>query len=169
MAKNLDICLYPDPVLREQCLEVDRFDSELAAFLDDMALTMYRANGVGLAAPQVGVTRRVTVVDCSDEGNEIIELINPLIIAAEGKVSSEEGCLSIPDYRAAVSRNEWIKVEALDRTGKPFQLEAEGLLSFCIQHEIDHLNGVLFVDHMSRLKQQLFKKKYQKRQRLEQE
>lgn len=157
MAKR-EVRIFPDPVLREKCSDVDHFGGELAQLLDDMRETMYQEHGIGLAAPQVGETIRVTVVDVSEDGSECIELINPTIISSDGKVSSEEGCLSIPDYRDTVTRNATISVEAYDREGTKFQLDATELLSICIQHEIDHLDGVLFVDRLSRLKRDIFKR-----------
>ena len=162
MASLLEICLYPDSVLREKCEEVTSIDADILKLLDDMAETMYDAPGIGLAAPQIGVTKRITVIDVSEEGNELIELINPVIKEASGKIDSEEGCLSIPDYRDTIKRNETVKVEALNRDGELFEIEADGILSRCLQHEIDHLDGVLFVDKLSRLKRELFKKKYKK-------
>ncbi len=137
---------------------VDTIDTSIHTLLDDMAETMYDARGIGLAAPQVGILKRVCVIDVSESRRERLDFINPEIISSQGKVSSEEGCLSIPDYRETIFRKEKISVRALDRTGAAFELEADGLLAICIQHELDHLDGVLFVDHLSRLKRELFKR-----------
>lgn len=153
-----EIVIFPDPVLKQVAQPVSSFDRALHKLLDDMAHTMYEAPGVGLAANQVGELTRVAVVDVSRDQDELIELINPEIVSRQGKTSGEEGCLSIPDYRDVVERSERISVKYLDRSGKPLTLEADGLLSVCIQHEIDHLDGVLFVDRLSRLKRELFKK-----------
>mgnify|MGYP001308224550 CR=1 FL=1 len=154
----LKIKIYPDPILRLQSESVEIFDAELKKILDDMYETMIKAGGIGLAAPQVGISRQIAVIDISDERNERIELINPKIIWAEGKVDSEEGCLSIPEYRDRIKRSKEIVVRAQDSVGKELEIKAEGLLSICMQHEIDHLNGILFVDRMSRLKRELFKR-----------
>jgi peptide deformylase len=152
----LPIITYPDPRLKEKAAEVTDFDSSLHSFLDDMIQTMYHADGIGLAATQVAVMKRVAVIDVSEERNSPIELINPIITARSGKVTSKEGCLSIPDFRETITRAESVSVSAVDRHGKPFSFDATELLSFCVQHEIDHLDGVLFVDHLSNLKKQLF-------------
>lgn len=159
----LPIFKYPEEVLRQECQEVTDFDSSLAELLDNMSQTMYEAQGIGLAAPQIGVTKQITVIDVSAEEPELVEFINPTIVSKEGSVSSEEGCLSIPEYRESVKRAENIVVEAFDRSGKPFRMDADGLLSICLQHEIDHLHGVLFIDHLSRLKREMFKRWYKKR------
>lgn len=154
----LEIRIFPDPLLKEVSIEVSKFDRELHDLLDKMKATMYAANGIGLASPQVGILKRVAVIDVSDERNQPLELINPEIISKEGSVTSEEGCLSIPEYRDTVKRNERIRVKASDRFGKVSELEADGLLAICIQHEIDHLDGILFIDRLSRLKRELFKR-----------
>ena len=153
---------YPDPLLKEQTELVTNFDSSLTTLLDDMAETMYASQGIGLAAPQIGELLRVTVIDVGEEKPELIEFINPQIVSANGKTSSEEGCLSIPEYRETVSRNDTITVEAFNRSGEPFTLEADNILAICLQHEIDHLDGVLFTDRLSPLKRRLFKKWYNK-------
>lgn len=158
-----EICIYPDDVLRQKTIPVTEFSRTLHTLLDDMRETMYAAHGVGLAAPQIGELVRVTVIDVSDSGNEPVEFINPVITAREGNVSSEEGCLSIPDFRETITRFERVTVDAVDRHGAPFQVDAEGLLAICLQHEIDHLEGILFIDHLSRLKRDMFKKKWGKR------
>lgn len=163
----LDLVLYPDDRLRQECESVTEITDEVRTLLDNMAETMYEAPGIGLAAPQVGKLIRAIVVDVgTDEEGEpsgdLHQLINPVITAKEGQTESEEGCLSIPDIREMVKRSEKIEVKAVDRDGKDVTLEADGLLSICIQHEIDHLNGVLFIDYLSRLKKELIKKKLKK-------
>lgn len=159
----LDIRIFPDPVLKQPAAEVTDVDATVRRLLTDMVDTMYAANGVGLAAPQVGISRRIAVVDVSEEGNKPMHFVNPEIIAREGETSSEEGCLSIPDYRDTISRNSKVTVRAIDINGNPFELHADGLLAICLQHEIDHLDGILFVDRLSRLKREMFKKWFQKR------
>ncbi|MCB0353476.1 MAG: peptide deformylase [Bdellovibrionales bacterium] len=162
MAK-LPVRKFPDPVLREKCGPVETFDSELFQLLDDMAETMYAENGIGLAAPQVGVSQQITVIDVGEENPNLLEFINPQIVARDGNTPSEEGCLSIPEYRDTIKRSERVTVRALDRTGSTFEVEADDLFAICLQHEIDHLNGVLFIDHLSPLKRALFKKWLKKR------
>lgn len=163
MAK-LEIYKYPNPVLKQVTNNVTEFNSALHKFLDDMSETMYVANGVGLAAPQVGDLRRITVIDVSDERKNLIEFINPQITHREGATTHEEGCLSIPDYREHVDRNAIVHVSAVDRHGKAFEVQAEGLLAICLQHEIDHLDGILFIDRLSRLKKEIFRRWYKKQQ-----
>lgn len=158
----LEIKKYPDPILKEVTRSVDVFDASLWKLLDNMGETMYEAGGIGLAAPQIGVLSQIAVIDVSREENSLIEFINPVIISKQGKIKSEEGCLSIPDYRDTVQRATSVAVRAQNRNGKEFTLEAEELLSICLQHEIDHLNGVLFIDHLSRLKRELFKRWFSK-------
>jgi len=158
----LDIKIYPDPILKQKAEDVTVFDQKLEKLLDDMAQTMYAAPGVGLAAPQIGICQRVAVVDVSEDRNDLIHLVNPEIILREGKKSGEEGCLSIPEYRDTVERSASISVRAFDKKGKQFEFDATDLLSVCVQHELDHLDGVLFVDRLSRLKRELFKKWVQK-------
>jgi peptide deformylase len=148
----LDIHLLGSPVLRQPSTEVPAVDAEVRRFIDDLFETMDAAKGIGLAANQVGVTRRVAVVGVEDTR---LVLVNPVILSAEGKARAEEGCLSIPDAYGEVTRAERIVVEALDREGTRYRREASGLLARAIQHEIDHLDGILFVDHLSTLKRQL--------------
>lgn len=158
----LDVVLYPDERLATQCEPVAQVDEELNRFIDDMFETMYDHEGIGLAAPQVGVLKRVVTIDIEgDKANQVV-LINPEIIESSGETGIEEGCLSIPGHRALVQRKEKVKVKALNRQGEEIIFEADGLFAICIQHEIDHLNGVLFVDHLSALKRQRIKEKMQK-------
>lgn len=135
----------PDPVLRERAIEVTKFNSNLHKLLDDMALTMYDAEGVGLAAPQVGISKRVIVVDVGDE-NGLIEMVNPEIVERSGEQLGPEGCLSIPNLNGEVRRSQRIKLKGQDRNGNPFEMEATDYLARAFQHEVDHLNGVLFTD-----------------------
>lgn len=161
-----EILLYPDPRLRRPALPVDQVDDELRRLIEDMAETMYQAPGIGLAAVQIDVSKRVVVIDVSAERNQLHVFINPEILSREGEHALEEGCLSLPGVYEPVTRARWVRVKALDRNGVPFELEAEELLAACIQHEIEHLDGKMFVDHLSRLKQQRIRKKQQKHQRL---
>ena len=164
----LDIVLYPDPRLREECEPVQEVSEEIRTLLENMAETMYDAPGIGLAAPQVGSNYRVCVVDVGDPDEEskstntLLKLVNPYIVHKEGKIDSEEGCLSIPSVRETIKRYERVVVEALDQDGNEMTIEANGLLSICLQHEIDHLDGVLFIDYLSKIKQQLIKSKMRK-------
>lgn len=156
---QLPILEYPDPRLRIRAEPVTEFDAALAQLVADMFATMYEAPGIGLAATQVNVHRRVLVVDVSEERNEPICLVNPEILHAEGTVSYEEGCLSVPDVFEAVERAERVQVRACNERGELLELEVDGLLAICIQHEMDHLEGKLFVDYLSSLKRNRLKKK----------
>ena len=147
-----DLYLLGSPILRQRSNEVGEVDAEVRGLVDDLFETMDVAKGVGLAANQVGVGRRVAVVGVEGER---LALVNPVILSAEGKVREEEGCLSMPDAYGEVTRPDRIVLEALDREGKPYRREAGGLLARAIQHEIDHLDGILFIDHLSTLKRQL--------------
>ena len=161
----LNIVTYPDSILRQKTKDVDQIDGQLQQLIDNMAMTMYEAPGVGLAAIQVGVDKQILVYDVApgDQSRQLNVLINPKIISAEGQVLSEnEGCLSVPDYRANVKRASRILVEGLDRDAHPQRIEAEGLLAIVLQHEIDHLNGTLFIDHISALKRQMYERKMKK-------
>jgi peptide deformylase len=158
----LDILCFPDARLRTKAVPVAEVTDGIREFLDDMLETMYDAPGIGLAATQVNVHQQIIVVDVSEEKNQPHCFINPVITKLEGEEICQEGCLSVPEYFADVQRAEKIKVKALDRDGKEFELEAEGLLAVCIQHEMDHLNGKLFVDYLSPLKQQRLRKKFEK-------
>lgn len=144
------------------------FDEELQTLIDNMIETMYAAPGVGLAAPQVGKSKRLTVVDISSREDKfpLIVLINPVILTCEGEIEFEEGCLSLPEYTAKVKRAEKVVVNALDREGKAMEIEATDLLAVALQHEIDHLDGVLLIDRISPIKREFFKKRYKKSQKL---
>ena len=142
MALRKIICIE-DELLRKKSRPVEKFDEKLHRLLDDMAETMYNANGVGLAAPQVAVLRRVVVMDC---GDGLIEMVNPEILETEGEQDGPEGCLSVPDYEGEVERAEIVHCEYYDRKGRKMLIKADGLLAVCIQHELDHLDGVLFID-----------------------
>jgi peptide deformylase len=160
----LPIRLIPDPVLRVNCSEVTAFDETLRRLVDDMVETMYGAPGVGLAAPQVGVEKRLAVVDVSvgRERGRLLVLINPRIVEEEGRVVDVEGCLSIPDVTEKVARPAWIKVVAQDLDGASFELEAEEFEARAICHEIDHLNGVLFIDHLHGLRKDKVRRQMKK-------
>ena len=161
----LDILHYPDDRLRNKAKPVATVDITIQKLVDDMLETMYRAPGIGLAATQVNITQRVIVVDVSEEKNQPMCMINPEILAKDGVEQHEEGCLSVPGFYETVERAEHIKVRALDRNGVAFELETGGLLAVCIQHEIDHLDGKLFVDYLSPLKRSRIKKKLEKMQK----
>ena len=154
-----NIHLFGSPVLRQRSDEVSQVDAETRRFIDDLFETMDAAKGVGLAANQVGITRRVAVVGV--DGERLV-LVNPVILSAEGSSREEEGCLSVPDAYAEVTRPERIVFEALDREGNPYRREAGGLLARAIQHEIDHLDGILFLDHLSTLKRQLLMSRWKR-------
>jgi len=156
------ILTYPDPELKKKSAPVTIINDRIRELVNDMAETMYDAPGVGLAAPQIGVHQRVIVIDVSpkDEPPELIVAINPEIIHAEGESYEEEGCLSVPRYGANVRRHARVVVKAVNLEGEEVTFRAEGLLAIAFQHEIDHLNGILFVDHLSPLKKEIFRKKY---------
>jgi len=155
----LDIYVLGAPVLREETKVVDEVTDELRSLIDDMFETMYAAKGIGLAAPQIGRSERITVIDV--DGRQLV-LVNPEIVLAEGKEREEEGCLSIPDIYGDVDRAKRVVVRALDRDGKPFEIDAEDLLARCMQHEIDHLHGRLFIDHLSLVKRRAALAKWEK-------
>ena len=159
----LNILKYPDKKLRTIAKPVLSVDETIKQQVKDMFETMYEAPGVGLAATQINFHKRIIVIDISDQCNEPICLINPEILEESGEIQCEEGCLSVPDYYENVVRANDIKVKALNQNGESFELEASEMLSVCIQHEIDHLNGILFVDHLSKLKQKRLKKKNEKK------
>ena len=159
------LIILPDPLLRQVSKPIERVDADLQRLADDMLETMYDAPGIGLAAIQIGVPRRMLVIDVSREGEEKQPLVfvNPEVVASTDERSVyEEGCLSIPDYYAEVERPATVTVKYLDRDGKEQTVQADGLLATCLQHEIDHLNGVLFIDHISRLKRDMVIKKFTK-------
>ena len=158
----LEILKYPDKRLRTVAKPVENVNSEIKKQVKDMLETMYDAPGIGLAATQVNFHQRLIVVDVSEECNEPICLINPEIIEKNGEIEWEEGCLSVPNYYESVKRANEIKVSALNELGQSFEIEASEMLAVCIQHEMDHLNGILFVDHLSKLKQKRLKKKAEK-------
>lgn len=160
------ILQYPDPRLRRKAEAVTEVTDEVRKLVDDMAETMYHAPGIGLAAIQIGVAQRVVVIDLSEDHNQLQVFINPEIVTSDGEQVMEEGCLSVPGIFESVTRAGAVRVRALDREGRPFEIEANGLLATCIQHEIDHLNGKVFVDYLSRLKQERIRKKLEKHQRL---
>jgi peptide deformylase len=164
MAK-LDILHYPDARLHTIAKPVAAVDSRIRQLVDDMAETMYAAPGIGLAATQVNVHERVVVIDISETHDDLLVLINPEIIAQSGTEESEEGCLSVPGIYDKIKRAEQVTVRALDRSGKSFDLKADGLLAVCIQHEMDHLIGKVFVDYLSGLKRNRIKAKLQKQAR----
>ena len=162
------IQFVPDPVLRKSALPVENITDKTLQLLDDMAETMYDAPGIGLAGPQIGELKRLIVMDCSrdDEKSELWQMINPEVIElSEDNSTLEEGCLSIPGHTAEVSRPDWIKLRFTDIKGKEQQIKAEGLLAACIQHEIDHLDGILFIDHLSKLKRDIIWRKVLKEAR----
>lgn len=158
----LNILHYPDDRLHTIAKPVKEVDEQIRTLVENMAETMYAAPGIGLAATQVNIHKRVIVVDISEGKNQLIAFINPEITFREGISEHEEGCLSVPGIYEKVSRSERITVEALDKEGKPFKLDADGLLAVCIQHEIDHLDGKVFVEYLSRLKQTRIKQKLKK-------
>jgi peptide deformylase len=161
----LSILEFPDPRLRKKASPVVRVDDELGRLIDDMFETMYEAPGIGLAATQVDVHQRLLVADVSTEKNEPHVLINPDIVEKDGVAITEEGCLSVPGYYEEVERADHIKVRFLDRQGQPVERDFEGLLAVCVQHEIDHLNGRLFVDYLSEAKRQRIRKRLLKERR----
>lgn len=162
----LEILHYPDSRLRTLAQPVAQVDDEIRALVDNMFETMYAAPGIGLAATQVNSDRRVVVIDVSEDRSNPLCLINPEILEIRGSEEMEEGCLSVPGFFETVQRADWVRARALDRDGKEFELETEGLLAVCIQHEIDHLDGKLFVDYLSQLKRTRIRKKLEKQERL---
>jgi peptide deformylase len=160
----LKIRTYPDPVLKESAREVHDIDGRLNALVDSMVQTMYAAPGIGLAAPQVGESRRLIVLDTDHQnpGKQLLKLINPEIIETHGSITWEEGCLSVVDYNAEVKRAAQVLVRAYTPDQKEIQIEADGLLAVVLQHEIDHLEGKLFIDRISRIKRELYRRKLQK-------
>lgn len=166
-AKIHEVVKYPDPVLMKRGAPVTAFDAKLKQLVEEMFESMYAAQGIGLAAPQIGLSQRLTVIDCSfkKDPEQKVVLINPEIVERKGKQFEEEGCLSLPEIREKVSRAAWVKVKAQDVTGKWFEMEGTELLARAMQHEIDHLDGVLFIDRLSRLKRDLLVRKIKKMQK----
>ena len=162
---KLVILEYPDPRLRKKAAPVVEVDDALRQFIDNLLETMYSANGVGLAATQVDVHKRVIVLDVSENRNQPLVLINPEILSKEGEGPGEEGCLSLPGIYDKLNRAIKIRVRALGQDGQSFEMDAEGLLGVCIQHEMDHLEGKLFVDYLSELKRQLIRRRMEKERR----
>ena len=158
----LNILHFPDPRLRLKAVPVTGVDDALRQLLRDMFDTMYAAPGIGLAATQVNVQKRLVVIDVSEDKNEPRVFINPVVTERRGEEEMDEGCLSVPGFYETVRRAEWIRVSALDADGRPFELETDGLLAVCIQHEIDHLDGKLFVDYLSTLKRDRIRRKLEK-------
>jgi len=167
----LEIRKYPDAILKKKTGQVTEFDYELQKLVDDMIETMYAAPGIGLAANQVGVPKQVAVIDVGarDDRSDLIVLVNPEIIGEEGEIDSEEGCLSVPDYTTVIKRAEKVRVRAFDRHGKPLEVEGDGLLARALQHEIDHLNGLLLIDRIGRVKREFFRKRYAREHSLNRE
>jgi peptide deformylase len=161
-----EILHYPDPRLRKVAQPVEVFDDSIRTLVKDMAETMYSAPGIGLAATQVNVHQRVIVIDITPDKSDLRVFINPELTDLHGETVTEEGCLSVPGIYDNVQRAERVHIKAMDENGKPFDMEADDLLAVCIQHEIDHLDGKVFVDYLSPLKQQRIGKKLQKRQRV---
>ncbi len=156
------IIYLPDPRLRQKSANIEQFDEKLQTLIDDMFETMYDAKGVGLAAPQIGINLRLSVIDVIGDKTQQIVIINPEITDSQGQASYQEGCLSVPGTFDTVIRAERVTVKALDRFGKPFEITADGLLGECLQHEIDHLNGKLYIDLLSPLKRNMARKKLEK-------
>ncbi len=170
MAKTLkihEVLKFPDPVLAKPGAQVTVFDAKLKTLVEEMFDSMYAAQGIGLAAPQIGISQRITVIDCSfkKRPEEKIVLINPRILERKGKQVEEEGCLSLPEIREKVARAEWVKVQAQDAIGNLIEVEGDELLARAMQHEIDHLDGILFIDRLSRLKRDLVLRKIKKLQK----
>lgn len=162
----LPILRYPDPRLHKKAAPVQKVDESIRKLIADMAETMYEAPGIGLAATQVDVHKRVIVIDVSEDKSSLLAFINPEILERSGEQVCEEGCLSVPGIYEKVTRSERVRMRALDPQGEPFTLEAEGLLAVCIQHEIDHLEGKVFVEHLSQLKQGRIKARLAKQARI---
>ena len=161
---EMRILTYPDPVLKTRAHPVETIDADIQDFCDAMIRTMYRAPGIGLAATQLGELKRIIVFDLQprEEERKPCVLINPEIVLSEGEITYEEACLSVVDFSADVKRNAQVKVTGTDPEGRPADIEAEGLLAICLQHEIDHLDGILYIDRISSLKRALYKKKLRK-------
>ncbi|MFQ6077539.1 MAG: peptide deformylase [Thermodesulfobacteriota bacterium] len=160
----LEIVTYPNPTLTGRAEEVEKVDGKIRKLISDMVDTMYANGGVGLAAPQVGVSKRVIVVDVRpyDPSTSLISIVNPEVVSERGDVLHEEGCLSVPECVEGIKRRQWIKVRGLDKRGREIEVEGEGMLAIALQHELDHLNGSVILDRMSRIKRDLHKKRLRK-------
>lgn len=160
----LEIVTYPNPVLTRRAEEVEKVDGKIRKLISDMVDTMYANEGIGLAAPQVGVSKRVFVVDVRlyEPSSSLISIVNPEVVAEGEEVIHEEGCLSVPECVDGIKRKTWIKVRGLNERGREIEVEGEGMLAIALQHEIDHLNGKVILDRMSRVKRDLYKKRLQK-------
>jgi len=160
----IEIVTYPDPVLKKKAELVENIDGNIQNLIDNMSKLMYQSSGIGLAANQIGEEKRVIIFDINykEKGKNLTVLINPTIILAEERIVFEEGCLSVPDFQGKITRKKFIKAQGVDRNGKSIDIEAEDLTAVCIQHEIDHLNGTLILDHVSNLKRNLYKRKVEK-------
>ncbi len=167
----LPICIYPDPVLRQKAERVKNIDNGIQRLIDDMVETMHNAPGIGLAANQVGRPLSVLVIDIQRDESEsgLIVLINPEMVSARGETTFEEGCLSVPEYFASVVRHEEVVVRGLDRRGEKIEIAAEGLLAIALQHEMDHLEGKLFIDRISPIARDIFKRRWKKKSKEERE
>jgi peptide deformylase len=167
----LEILKYPHPLLKKRSKEVEQVDAEVKNLIQDMAETMYHANGIGLAACQVGVSRRVVVLDVSpiDPQQNLFAMINPEILSEEGEIEYEEGCLSVPDCLEKVKRKEKICVRGISPEGEKIEISGEGILAIALQHEIDHINGILILDKMSQLKKEFYRDKIKKERRKEED
>jgi peptide deformylase len=160
----LEIKKYPDKILKHKTSSIENITAHTQRLIEDMVETMQAAHGIGLAANQVGIPQRLCLIDLSIKGDKspLIVLVNPVIIEKEGLIEAEEGCLSIPGYLTSIKRSEKVLVKAFNREGKPFKIEAEGILARALQHEIDHLDGLLYIDRMSPIKREFFKRRYKK-------
>jgi len=165
----LEIVKYPHPILKKKCEPVGEIDEEVRKLIDDMRETMYGASGVGLAACQVGVSRKVIVLDVSplDPQHNFLALINPEIISEEGEVDHEEGCLSVPDYLEKIKRKEKVCVRGVSPEGTEVEINGDGIFAIALQHEIDHINGILILDRVSQLKREIYRNKLKKEKRKE--
>lgn len=163
----LEILKYPHPLLKRPSEKVDRINEETRKLIQDMIETMYHSNGIGLAACQIGIPRRIIVLDVSpiDPQQNLFAMINPEVISEEGEIDHEEGCLSVPDCFEKVKRRERIRVKGISADGKEIEVSGEGILAFALQHEIDHVNGVLILDRVSRLKRDIYRSKLKKEKR----
>jgi peptide deformylase len=167
----LEILKYPHPLLKKRSHEIEKIDENTRQLIQDMIETMYDANGVGLAACQVGVSKRIIVLDVSpmDPEQDLLALINPEILVEEEEIDHEEGCLSVPDCQEIIKRRQKVRVRGMSSEGKEIELEAQGILAIALQHEVDHLNGVLILDRMSGLKREMYRNKLRKKRQKEKE